>query len=64
MPLTLPVAEPIVAIVASLLLHEPLEVVSVSVVVNPSHTEVVPPIEAGSGLTVIVVVAAQPVASV
>ena len=50
-----------VAIAVLLLLHTPPEVASVSVVVRPTHTFVVPPIAAGFGLTVKLVTAKQPV---
>ena len=41
-PVKLPVAEPIVAMDALLLLHVPPEVVSFNVVVAPAHRTVVP----------------------
>ena len=47
-----------------LLLHTPPLVASVSVVAKPTHTFVVPPIAAGFGLTVKLVIAIQPVLSV
>src|SRR6478735_8337928 len=60
-PAVTPVTTPLLSIVATdslLLLHTPLAVASVSVVVNPAHTLVVPLMAATTGiaLTVIVVV--------
>ena len=60
MPVTVPVDEPIVATPGLLLLQTPPEVASVNVVVIPTHTLVVPPIAAGFGLTVTVVVTKDP----
>jgi len=54
----------IVAIVVSLLLHVPPEVVSVNEIELPEQTIFDPDIEAGSGLTVIAIVVKQPAASV
>jgi hypothetical protein len=45
-----------------LLLHVPPGVISLTEVVIPSHTDNVPVIAAGKGLTVTVVLALQPVA--
>ena len=44
--------------------HEPVGVASVSGVVEPAHTDAVPPIAAGRALTVTVFVAMQPSADV
>ena len=63
-PVTVPEVEPIVATPVLLLLHTPPLVASVSVVVKPTQTLVVPPIAAGFGLTVKLVIAIQPVLSV
>ena len=64
-PLTNPVVLPMVAIAGRLLIHTPLPV-SVTVIAEPVHTAVGPPIAAGSGLTTIValplIVRVQPVA--
>ena len=59
-PVTVPVAEPTVALEVLLLLHVPLPVASVNVVVSPIHTAPVPVIPEGTELTVIVVAAVQP----
>lgn len=58
-PVISPVEEPMVATVASLLLHDPPA--SVRVAEEPTHTLVAPDIADGSGLTVSVAVAEQPV---
>jgi hypothetical protein len=63
-PLTIPDAEPIVAYVGALLLQVPPVNPSPKVVVAPTHTCVTPVIKPGDELTVIVVVAAQPVGNV
>ena len=63
-PVTKPVPDPIVAIPGLPLLHVVVPDGSLSVVVAPTHNVVVPPIGAGNGLTVIMAVAIQPVASV
>lgn len=55
-PFTMPVVEPTVAFVL-VELHVPPGVVFVSVILEPSHTLKGPPISAGSGFTVIVVMA-------
>jgi len=60
-PVTTPVPEPTDASVGLLLLHVELPEPSVSVVVDPTHTLVVPPIAEGSALTVNGVLAKQPV---
>jgi hypothetical protein len=52
-PVAMPVPTPIVACAVLLLVHVPPPVASVSIVVEPTHTFVVPPIGAGNGLTVI-----------
>jgi len=52
------------AFVDELLVHVPPEVGSVSKVVNPVHTLIVPPIGSGSGLTVTVAVRIHPVLKV
>ena len=59
-PVTMPVV-PIVAIVVVLLAHVPLPVASLKVVVEPAHTLAVPAIADGTGLTVTILVALQPV---
>ena len=58
-PLTTPVDEPMDAIEASLLLHVPEVVEFVSVVLEPTHTLAVPPIDAGTGFTLTVAVLAD-----
>jgi hypothetical protein len=63
MPVTVPV-ELIVAIVVSLLLQTPPDVLLESVMVEPAHTELRPPITPGNGLTVIVLDLKHPVGSV
>jgi hypothetical protein len=63
-PLTIPVAEPTVAVVTSLLLHVPPLVLLVKFVVAPVHIVPVPVIAEGNALTVTVVVALQPVGKV
>ena len=58
-PAATPVTTPVVLIVATevlLLLHVPPAVASVKLVVNPIHTDAVPVMVAGKGLTVAVVV--------
>ena len=60
-PLTIPVAEPIVATPEVEELHVPPPVASVSVVVEPVQTEAVPEIDEGSASTVTVFEAVQPV---
>ena len=59
------VAPPVVPTATSplLLLHVPAAVVELNDVVNPTHTESIPVIAFGFGLTVTIVVARQPVAS-
>ncbi len=59
-PVTTPVAEPIVATDAVLLVHVP-PTESVNVVVEPAHTLAVPDIEDGEAFTVITFVVVQPV---
>ena len=51
-PVTAPVVAPTVPSDGALLLHVPPLLISVNAVVSPVHTFVVPPIAAGSGLTV------------
>ncbi len=64
MPFTTPEPE-IVATAGALLLHAlPPDVASLSVVVEPTHTDSVPVMAEGSGLTVIFFVAKQPELSV
>ena len=58
-PVTSPVAEPIVAF-ALLIDHLPPVVPSLKVVVEPTHTEVVPVMADGKALMIIVVVDLQP----
>ena len=62
-PVTTPEPEPTVAL-ALLLLQVPVPVASLSVVVRPTQTFMVPVIEAGSGLMVTKVVLIQPVGNV
>ena len=62
-PVTVPPAF-ILATVVSLLLQVPGPTASVRVVVKPKHTVSAPPIGAGSGFTVILDVAIQPVGMV
>ena len=59
-PLTIPVAGPMVAIAGLLLLHVPPGVASVNIVVPPVQAPDNPIIGVAVLLTVIVVVAAQP----
>ena len=59
-PVTVPLLLPTVAIVPSLVVHVPPGVASVSVRVEPTQTLKVPPIAAGSALTVTTVEALQP----
>jgi hypothetical protein len=61
MPLTKPVEEPTVAIPGMALIQTPPVLVSVSVVVDPAHSNKVPDIRPGTGFTVTVVVTMQPV---
>jgi len=63
-PVTTPVPEITDATAELLLLHEPPPVASVNVVVDPTHTASVPPIDAGAGLTVNGVVTLQPAGNV
>ena len=51
-PVTVPLDEPMVALAGVLLAHVPPVVASVRVVDEPTHTDVAPLIEAGSGLIV------------
>ena len=60
-PDTVPVRDPTVAIAVLPLVHVPPDVGSFSVVVEPIHTPVEPPMLDGSGLTVIFVVEEQPI---
>ena len=62
-PLTRPVVETTVATVVVPLVHVPALVASLSVVVKPAQTLVVPVITAGKGFTVTAIVLTQPVAS-
>lgn len=50
-PFTSPVEPPIVATVAGVIVHNPPAAVSVSVADAPTHTDVLPVIGPGSGLT-------------
>ena len=59
MPVTIPVPAPMVA-VPPVMLHVMPGVISVSVIVEPTHTADGPPIAAGSGLTVTGSIAGQP----
>ena len=52
MPVTIPVAEPMVAAVGRLLLHKPPATASLNAIVPPTHTTPGPAIAAGSGSTV------------
>jgi hypothetical protein len=66
-PAVTPVTTPAPVIVATAgvaLLHVPPAVASVKVVVDPTQTDNVPPIDAGNGLTVTVAVLKQPVGKV
>ena len=63
-PVTIPVEEPMVAMLVVLLLHEPPGVPSVSGVVRPEQTTAVPLIDPGAGLMVMALVALQPTALV
>ena len=65
-PVTAPVVLFTVAVKTLLLLHVPPVVPSVSVVLELTHTFVVPPIAAGNGftVTVVVLVAVKPLPSV
>lgn len=58
-PVTTPDVMPIPAVPGLLLLQVPPVVASLNVVELPTHTEVIPVIEAGNGFTVIVVVTEQ-----
>ena len=60
-PVTTPVVAPTVATDVLLLLHEPPDVASVSVIVEPVHTELLPDIAAADVVTVTVLYAAQAV---
>jgi len=67
LPAVTPVTTPPAVIVATAgvpLLHIPSAVASLKVVVDPTHTLVVPVIAAGKGFTVTVVVTAHPVGKV
>ena len=63
-PVTTPVAGSTVATAGVALLHVPPAVASPNVVVDPTHTERVPVIAAGNGLTVTVAVREHPVGKV
>ncbi len=63
-PVTIPVAEPTVPFVTSLLLHTPPTVASLNTVVAPTHTTGLPEIATGVWLTVTACVAIQPAAVV
>ena len=64
LPVSNPVAEPMVATDVLLLLHVPPVVASINVVVAPAQIVVAPVIAPGSGFTVIVVVVGQPTTEV
>lgn len=59
-PVTMPEAAPMVALVVELLVHRPPGSASLSVVVSPVHTFVLPVMSAGSGFTVMVTVVVHP----
>lgn len=59
-PLTMPVPEPTVAIAVLLLLHAPPVIVSLSVVVAPTHAVADPVIVGGNAFTVTAFIALQP----
>jgi hypothetical protein len=63
-PSTIPVPGPIAATDGLLLPHPPLGEASVSVVLNPSHTCIVPLIDAGKGFTVTIFEEIHPVGNV
>ena len=60
LPVTTPEDEPMDAIAGSLLVHIPPDTPSVSVVVNPRPTALMPEMAVGSGVTVTMVVTKQP----
>ena len=60
-PVTMPEVEPIVATAGLLLVQVPPNTASLNTVVCPTHTPVLPMIGVGTGVTVIVLVAAHPV---
>ena len=60
-PVTTPDELPILAVVGLLLSHVPPGDASASVVFEPTHTFVTPPMAAGNGFTVKTTVALQPV---
>lgn len=64
MPVTIPVLEPMVATEPSLLLHEPPEVASDSVLAAPAQRLLLPVIAVGKALTVTVRIVTQPAADV
>ena len=64
MPVTTPVVEPTVPTAVLLLIHVPPPDRSVSAVVKPMHTFILPIIVTGNELTVTEVPAAQPVGNV
>jgi hypothetical protein len=61
LPVTIPVEEPMVAILVLLLHQVPPGVASLSTVVSPAHTLVVPVIADGNGFTVTIVLLEHPV---
>jgi hypothetical protein len=63
-PVMTPVVEPTDTCTAVVLLHVPPGSLSVSVAVDPTHTEDTPVIAAGFGLTVNIVVVKQPLLTV
>jgi hypothetical protein len=63
-PVTIPLVASTVAIDILLLLQVPVEVASLSVIVDPGHTDEAPVIAAGRGFTVAMAVATQPVGKV
>lgn len=64
LPVIIPVVVPIGATTGLLLLHVPPPVLSVSAMVDPTHTLVGPTITPGNGFTVTIVVVEHPVGSV
>ena len=63
-PVTIPLLDPIFAIVVELLVHTPPVTASLRVIVLPTHTEAGPVIVAGVSKVVTIVVILQPVPAV
>ena len=63
-PVTTPVVMPTVAVERELLVHVPPAIISVSVIVEPTQTSLLPIMAGGNAYTVTVTVAAQPVPNV